>query len=180
MTEQLPSAPPSLAKAKAQDLALLEEDARRFLTRERPGTDALQIVLRRPRDAILREYVEVTAAVERAALRAREAQQDPSLPAGLGEGGPSGYLAVANTMVAKAILGDTGAAETIMTRIEGSPGKRKGDSDEEFERRAEMMQSLEAIVREMNRRTGDEAKVIDGHANGHDEAPKANGRDKGS
>jgi hypothetical protein len=32
----------------------------------------------------------------------------------------------------------------------------------------------------MNRRTGDEAKVIDGHANGHDEAPKANGRDKGS
>lgn len=177
MADPTPVAPPSLAKAKAQDIALLEEDARRFLTRERPGTDALAIVLQRPRDAILREYVQLTAAFERAHLAARAAAEDPTLALGLGEGGPSGYLAVANTMVAKAILGDVGAAETIMTRIEGSPGKRKGDTDEEFERRAEMVQSLEAVVRELNRRQGDDAKVIELKPNGHD---KPNGSDKGS
>lgn len=168
MVDPTPTAPPALAKAKAQDVALLEEDARRFLTRERPATDALAIVLQRPRDAILREYVEVGAAVERASQRARQAQQDPTLPDGLGEGGPSGYLALANTLVAKAILGDTAAAEHVMTRIEGSAGKRKGDTEESFERRSEMLASLEAMVRAMNARPGDDAKLIDAGANGHD------------
>jgi hypothetical protein len=151
----IPTSVPSTAKARALDLALLEEDARRYLTRDRPATDALWKALLRPRDAVLREWHYQLGRAKQIAEGLDAGLVDP-LGATLGSG-PAAIEAVATATVARAMLGDQTCAQEIYMRIEGAPSKRKMDESEAGQARAEMIQGIEAIVRQMNRRPGDAA-----------------------
>ena len=163
-----PQSPGQLAVAKAQDVALLEEDARRFLVRERPATDAIVLALLKPRNVILRRYRETLAAMDQAALGPALAFTDPTGRVFEGDG-VSAAVALGETIVAKAILGDTAAAQLVVDRIEGKAGQRKGDDDGAYEKRAEMMKNLEDAVRLLNSKPV-EVTVEPPHRNGHDRA----------
>ena len=174
-----PKTAPELANLRAGDLALLETDAKRFLARERPAQDALLAVITKPRDAIVRDW---HFALTRARLIAEGVNAGLLDPPGLTLADqPSGLMAVATAVAAKAMLGDLAAAQLIFDRIEGRTGQRRGDEDADAHaQRMEVLQSLEAVVRAMNargeRRPGDGAKDITAPlpgANGHD---KPNGR----
>src|SRR5262245_1794112 len=119
--ESLPQSPPTSAKARAQDLALLREDARRYLVRERPSTDALWNALLQPRGAVLRAYRELLVQWARTDP---ESSQEANMAILDGEPAITG---VATTLVAKALLGDQAAAHEIFTRIEGTPRQAKLD-----------------------------------------------------
>lgn len=164
MTDPIPELPPEAAKLRAQDLALLEEDARRFLVRDRPASDALMLALQKPRDRILREYAHTLARQRSIVLDEAEGRTDPF---GRELGGPAALVAIAEAVVAQAILGDLGAAKIVFNRIEGVPAHRKGDLDEAQLQRAETLRDIEDIVRHMNHRPGDGARDITHEANGH-------------
>ena len=153
MVDKLPVPPPSSAKLKAQDLELLREDARRFLTRDRPAQDALWTQLLRPRGAVLTDY--------RQLLRdwSLSEKDDPSALASF-LGGEPAITAVATAMVAKAMLGDSPSQQMILERIEGRPGPRKLDDDDRSVARQQMVEGIEAVVRAMNTQPTT-VKVID-------------------
>lgn len=173
MSDNLPIPPSSTAKSRAADLALLAEDVRRFTVREKPATDSLWLALLKPRDTVLREYREALAAWAIVNPDAPQGFQD-HLGRPLGQG-PSAIEALANTVVAKAILGDMDAVGKVHDRIEGRPGQRKLDDGEHADR-ATMVEALEDMVRDMNDRANERAagKAVDvtppkkpnGHANG--------------
>lgn len=173
MTDNIPTLPPAAAKARAQDVELLEQDVRRALTADRPASDALWSALLKPRDVVLREYV---ASITRVGgTETAPVMLELMTPDGrpMGEG-PSALHAMANTLVAKAILGDQQSAHLVMTRIEGVPAKRKGDEDSDKER-AGLLADVMDLVERMYDRTGEHARVINGDArpgngdaNGHD------------
>lgn len=179
MVDDVPQAPSSSAKARARDLALLEEDARRYLVRDRPISDALMRQLLKPRNEVLRAYAE-TQRVFREMILAPdgslnlEGLRDP-YGRSLGEGAPM-IEAIAAAAVVKASLGDQQAFSIIADRVEGRATPRKLNEGEEGASRGELAAAIEQLVIEMNaqatRRPGDDAKVIDvkpnGHANGHD------------
>jgi hypothetical protein len=150
--EKIPQAPPSSAKLRAADLALLEEDARRYVVRDRPATDALWVALLKPRDVILREA---------RVIHQRWGDLDPGAPLGRLEavlGGPAAIQCIATAVVAKAMMGDTASQAQVFDRIEGRPAQRKLDETEAAESRATMIAGIEGLVREMNRhRPGDNA-----------------------
>jgi len=170
--QNLPVSPPSSAKLRAQDLELLQEDARRFVVRDRPATDALWLALMKPRDVVLREYQEAlqrNAQIGQGASMMRDPYGRP-----LGEGPPA-IQAFATALVAKAILGDSASQGLLMERIEGRTTPRKMSEDEAAESRANMIAGIEAVVREMNavKRTGTiidvtPEKKTNGSANGED------------
>jgi hypothetical protein len=142
--EKLPQAPPSSAKLRAADLALLDEDARRFVVRDRPSTDALWMTLLKPRDVVLREY---------RLIMARFGELDPGAALGRLEaslGGPAAIQCIAVATVAKAMLGDAAMIQQVADRIEGRPTPRKLDESEAAESRATMIAGIEAVVRSMN------------------------------
>lgn len=162
---KLPVSPPSTAKLRAQDLALLEEDARRFVVRDRPASDALWLALLKPRDVVLREYRAATIAWAEGAAEPNAGFLDHA-GRPLGQG-PAAIHCIANAVVAKALLGDMAAAANVMERIEGRPAQRKLDEGEAAESRATMIAGIEAVVRAMNERPGDKAlDVTPGKANG--------------
>lgn len=168
--DPLPVAPTSAAKQRADNLRLLNEDARRYLVAERPATDALLAVLLKPRDVVLREYA---AGLDRfrnlMANPGTESLQD-HLGRPLGEG-PAAIEAMAYAMAAKGLLGDMQAASLIMDRIEGRPGQRKALDGEEGMNRGEIAAAIEDLVTAMNeranRRPGDSAKDITVKPNGY-------------
>jgi hypothetical protein len=150
--EKLPQAPPSTAKLRAADLALLDEDARRFVVRDRPAADALWGALLKPRDVILREA---------RLIHARWGELDPGASLGRLEaalGGPAAIQCIAVATVAKAMLGDAVSTAQVFDRIEGRATPRKLDETEAAESRATMIQGIEQLVRSMNaHRAGDGA-----------------------
>jgi len=153
--ENLPQAPPSTAKLRAADLALLEEDARRLTTRERPAQDALWAQLLKPRGAVLRAYRELLRA-----WTLSDADTTPGAFAGLLDG-EAAITAVATATVAKAMLGDPTMIQTIYDRIEGRTGQRRDDEADQGGARREAIAAVERAVRAMQRRPGDGAQVID-------------------
>lgn len=169
------------AQLRQAELEILELDARQALTRDQPATDAIWLALLKPRSVILRRYREMLRRMEDddpgAAQELRGAD-------GLTLLGPLGSLvkpdpdvsalvAIGETLVAKAIMGDNAAAQMLLERIEGKPGNRKNDVDpEQIERSQEILQAIEQTVRTMSERPGDKAKDVtppkaNGHANGH-------------
>ena len=176
MDEKLPQVPPSTAKLRAADLQLLEEDARRFVVRDRPATDALWVTLLKPSGVVLRDYRALQAAWAEGAPEANAGLLDP-FGRPVGQGGPA-ILAWATATVAKAMLGDPAAGAQIADRIEGRPAARKMDDLEAAESRATIVAGLEAMVRMMNAKPGDGAlDVTPKPANGaaFERKPKGNG-----
>jgi hypothetical protein len=179
--EKLPVAPPSSAKLRAADLALLDEDARRFVVRDRPAADALWVALLKPRDVVLREA---------RLIHARWGELDPGAPLGRLEaalGGPAAIQCIATATVAKAMMGDAVSTAQVFDRIEGRATPRKLDETEAAESRATMIAGIEAVVRSMNAprpgdRPGDGALDVTPtpvedpprlkpRSNGHDDGP---------
>ena len=152
---ELPQAAPSTARARAADLALLAEDARRLTVRDRPAADVLWTRLLQPRGRVLREYRELLRT-----WALSEADATPGAFVALLDGA-SALDAIAVATVAKAMLGDPVATAQVFDRIEGKPTPRKLDDQEQAQSRAAMQASVEAAVRAMNRRPGDGAQVID-------------------
>jgi hypothetical protein len=178
---ELPVPPPSTAKLRAADLQLLEEDARRFVVRDRPATDALWLTLLKPSGVVLRDYRALLTAWADGAPEANAGLLDP-MGRPVGQGAPA-IQAWATATVAKAMLGDLAAGQQIADRIEGRPAQRKLDETEAAESRAVMISGIEALVRSMNaHKPGDGALDVtpkaafdkpkaNGKGNGHDEAP---------
>jgi len=133
---------------------LLREDARRLTVRDRPAADSLWTQLLRPRGAVLREYREL--------LRqwAMSEQDAPGAFASIMDGEPLVH-AVAVAACAKAALGDASMIQMIYNRIEGTPRPAAVDEREAGETRATMVAAIEAAVRAMNARPGDNAQVIE-------------------
>jgi len=102
-----PTSPPSNAKLRAQDLALLREDARRLTVRDRPAADSLWTQLLRPRGAVL------CAAGDAAALKTQHelvratgnriaaGESDPDLAAALFDGAREELLALTKRLAAR-------------------------------------------------------------------------------
>jgi len=120
----------------------------------RPFTAALQRVLDRPADAVLRDYADFQVAWPRQ-LEAAQRGDPPPLT------GVKVIDALAATMAAKAILGDNSLLAQIGDRLEGRPAVRSGESDVDEGAHAEMVANIEAAVRAMNRRPGDDARPIE-------------------
>ena len=156
MTDEpkVPEKAPSSARLRADDLALLAEDARRLAVRDRPAADVLWTRLLQPRGRILREYRE---------LLRTWALSETDVPGAFAEllDGTAAIDAVAVAHIAKAMLGDAVLISQLWDRIEGRAGQRKMDDGEQGQARAAMVATVEAAVRAMNRRPGDEAKVIE-------------------
>lgn len=137
----------------------VERDHRRFLLEHNPMTSALWLALLKPAPTVLRNVEETISG--RVTL---EGEDD-----GLGEAGAtSSIVAIAETMVARAIKGDMAAAKEIALRIEGNPGTRKGDVDPEAKARDDMLRTtIEAAVRgftEAGRAVpGDNARRVEAH-----------------
>lgn len=148
-----------LAAANRRRLAM-ERDHRRFLVEHNPFTAALWLALLKPAPAVLRN----SDATINGTVQAMEGEDD-----GLGEAGAtSSIVAIAETMVARAIKGDMAAAKEIALRIEGNPGTRKGDVDPEAKARDDMLRTtIEAAVRGLTEAgravPGDNARRIEAH-----------------
>lgn len=159
---------PSDADAYGQQLAALAADRRRFLVAHHPIKDALHLALQQPAGALLARY----AATLRTFSEAQGAAQ-PSDEPGERQAGTAAELddrpaivAYTETLVAKAVLGDTAAIALVSDRIEGKPGLRKADLDAETAAQRERVRDtigllVEAMV-ERRAGRGDDARVIDG------------------
>lgn len=175
------TAPPTAAQLRQAEIELLEVDARQALVREQPATDAIWLALLKPRRAILRRYKAMLRQMEEDDPEGAETLRGADGLALLGplgqlvrpEADVSALVAIGETLVAKAIMGDNTATAMLLERIEGKPGNRRNDIDpEQVERSQEILEAIETTVRKMNERPGDKAKDVtptkaNGHANGH-------------
>ncbi len=124
-------------EARAQDLARsghdetwahlqqLEREHKRLLRHNVPVTSALWLALMKPGEDIMQRHVSRMRRISNAEAAPVD---DPS------EQGPSQVPAIilmGETMVAKALMGDTAAFSHIAERIEGKPGVRKGEETPE-------------------------------------------------
>jgi hypothetical protein len=168
------------AQLRQAEIELLEIDAKQALTRDQPATDAIWLALLKPRSTILRRYREMLRQMEEDDPDAAQSLRGAD---GLALLGPLGQLvrpdpdvsalvAIGETLVAKAIMGDNTSTAMLLERIEGKPGSRKNDIDpEQIERSQEILQAVEMTVRAFSERPGDKAKDVtpskaNGHANG--------------
>jgi hypothetical protein len=152
---KLPSKPPEAAKLRAADLELLSEDARRLTVRDRPAADVLWTRLLQPKGRVLREYRELLRT-----WSLSDADATPGAFAALLDG-TAAIDAVAVATVAKAMLGDPVMIAQVFDRIEGKPTPRKLDDQEQGQARVQMVAAVEAAVRRMNARPGDNAQLIE-------------------
>lgn len=157
----LPAPSPYLVQLDA-----LIADKRRFLEAHHPIKDALNIALQQPAGVLLQRFA-LTLARYRDAASAPLPSDDP----GERQAGTASEIddrpaivAYAETLAAKAILGDTSAMGLLGDRIEGKPGLRKADLDAEtLAQRERVRDTISTLVEEMveRRRTGGAAVIID-------------------
>jgi len=167
----------SAAQARLLDVEVLEIDAKQALMRDQPATDVIWLALMKPRLTILRRYREMLRRVEEEDPDAGQQLMGADGRALLGSLGAlvrpeldvSALVAIGETLVAKAILGDSASTAMLLERIEGKPGARRNDVDpEQLERRQEILETIETTVRRMSERPGDRARdVTPAKPNGH-------------
>ena len=165
--DNLDARPSSDADAYSQQLAVLAADRRRFLVAHHPIKDALHLALQQPAGVLLQRYAR-TMRSHAAMIEAPMPSDDP----GERDAGTAAELdyrpaivAYTETLVAKAILGDTAASAMVSDRIEGKPGLRKADLDAETQAQRERVRNtIEMLVETMVERRagrGDDARIID-------------------
>lgn len=122
--------PPALTPTNIERLRRLQRRHEQLFELRQPLTAALVVALAEDADA----------------LRARDPKYEP-------EEAISGIQAVAEAMVRKAMNGDTNAFAQIADRVEGKVGTRKGESDAELDRHAQVVEAtIEGVVEAMTRR----------------------------
>src|SRR3569623_334781 len=121
-------------------LRQLQRDHERLFGLRQPLTAALIVALAEDADA----------------LRARDPKFEP-------EEAVSGIQAIAEAQVRKAMAGDTAAFAQIADRVEGKVGTRKGETDEEMTRHAQVVEAtLEGVVEAMTRRRTEQQPALAG------------------
>lgn len=147
-----------------QALAALAADKRRFLVAHHPIKDALHMALQQPAGVLLDRYARMMAA---RAIQAQPSDDPGERNAGTAEESDPrpAIIAFTETLVAKAVLGDTVSIALVSDRIEGKPGLRKADLDAETAAQRERVRDVIGVLVEqmVERRasTGDTARVID-------------------
>jgi hypothetical protein len=130
--------PPALTPTNVERLRLLQRRHEQLFELRQPLTAALVVALAEDADA----------------LRARDPKFEP-------EEAISGIQAVAEAMVRKAMNGDTNAFAQIADRVEGKVGTRKGESDEELSRHAQVVEAtIEGVVEAMTRRRTEQQPAL--------------------
>ena len=154
---------PDAAGYRAQ-LAALQADKRRYLEAGHPVKDALNIALQQPAGVLLARYAKTLKAYHDAANAPAPSDDPGERQAGTAEEADDrpAIVAFTETMVAKAILGDSAAAGMIMDRIEGKPGLRRADEDSETIAARERTRIIVGdLVRDMVERRAGRADVVD-------------------
>lgn len=148
----------------AARLAALRADPSTFVDAHHPVRDAVAIALQQPAAALLQRYA-MRQRLMREATEASPDSDDPGerAPSLASDDGLPAILAMAETQVAQALLGDAKAFAAIADRVEGKAGLRKADLDAETAAQRERVRStIEELVRDMSeRRRGDNARIID-------------------
>jgi hypothetical protein len=154
------------AAGQAPRLAALEADPSTFVDAHHPVRDAVAIALLKPAGELIKRYAARQMA-HKEAISAPLDSDDPTerpMPLASDDGLPA-ILAMAETQVAMALLGDAKAFAAIADRVEGKAGLRKADLDAETEaQRQRVRGTIEELVREMGERrrvASDDARVID-------------------
>lgn len=149
-------------------LARLEAEPVGFLDTHHPMRDALAIALQKPAGELLRRHAQRRKAYDEA-LNAAPDSDDPGERgvALTNDDGLTAIMAMAETQVAQAVLGDVKSFKEVAERIEGKAGLRKADLDAEtIAQRERMRSTIEELVNGMAERAerrarGDDAVVID-------------------
>ena len=147
-------------------LAALEASPESFADAHHPVRDAVTIALLKPAGELIKRHVARQRAVQEA-LQAPLDSDDPTEPpmALVNDDHAPAWLAMAETMVAKALLGDVKAFTTVADRIEGKAGLRKADLDAETAAQRERVRgTIEELVRSMGdrrRAAAEEAQPVD-------------------
>lgn len=147
-------------------LAALEANPSGFADAHHPVRDAVAIALLKPAGDLIKRYA-ARQMVHKEAISAPLDSDDPTEPpmALANDDGLPAILAMAETQVAMALLGDAKAFAAIADRVEGKAGLRKADLDAETEaQRQRVRGTIEELVREMGERrrvASDDARVVD-------------------
>lgn len=154
------------AAGQADRLAALEADPSAFADGHHPIRDAVTIALLKPAGELIQRYAARQRAFREAAAGPLNSD-DPSEPAMTlaADDGLPAILAMAETQVAMALLGDAKAFAGVADRVEGKAGLRKADMDAETQQQRERVRlTIEELVRGMGERrrtASDRADVID-------------------
>lgn len=154
------------AAGQGARLAALEAVPAAFADAHHPIRDAVTIALLKPAGALIKRHA-ARQQMMREAMAAPLDSDDPTeQPMTLAsDDGLPAILAMAETQVAMALLGDAKAFAAIADRVEGKAGLRKADLDAETEaQRRRVRGTIEELVREMGERrrvASDTARPVD-------------------
>lgn len=147
MTENFGRDRPRLRRAEdatTATLRMLGRDHEQFLAAHHPFTSSLWL-------ALLKPGTDVLARFRRSVLETPpESSDDPDEA----RASPPAIIMLGEAMVAKALMGDTGAQNQIAERIEGKVGTRKNDDDpDDAKHRTMVMGAVEGVVRALTSKT---------------------------
>ncbi len=148
----------------AAQLNALARDHRRFLTAGHPIKDALHMALQQPAGTLLARYAATMRRYHEAANAPQASDEPGERQAGTAAEADTrpAIVAFTETMVAKAILGDTTSQSLISDRIEGKTGLRRADVDAETEaQRLRVRAVIGELVNGMVDRSRTRAEPID-------------------
>lgn len=147
-------------------LAALEARPATFVDAHHPIRDAVTIALLKPSGELIKRYAARQRLVKEA-LAAPLDSDDPDerpIPLASDDGLPA-ILAMAETQVAMALLGDAKAFAAVADRVEGKAGLRKADLDAQtLAERERVNATINTIVRtmaEQRRMSIEDATIID-------------------
>lgn len=158
---------PSSAEGYEAQLAALQADKTRYLVANHPIKDALNIALQQPAGVLLQRYGRTLSAFRDAQAAGLVSDDPTERSVGTAEDVDDrpAIVAFTETLVAKAVLGDTVSIALVSDRVEGKPGLRKADLDAETAaQRARVRDVIGVLVEQMVERRagrGDGARVID-------------------
>lgn len=136
---------------QAPRLAALEAAPAGFIDAHHPVRDAVAIALQKPAGELIKRHA-MRQRLMKEAMAAPADSDDPTEPGMTlsADDGLPAILAMAETQVAQALLGDAKAFNAIADRVEGKAGLRKADLDAATEaQRRNMQLTIETLVRDM-------------------------------
>lgn len=148
---------------QGERLAALEARPASFVDAHHPIRDAVAIALLKPAGALIKRHAARQRAMKEAMNAPLDSDDPTEAPMTLAnDDGLPAILAMAETQVAMALLGDAKAFNAVADRVEGKAGLRKADLDAETEaQRQRVRGTIEELVREMGERRNAQRQAID-------------------
>jgi len=148
---------------QGQRLAALERDPSTFVDAHHPIRDAVAIALLKPAGELIKRHAARQRMMKEAIKGPLDSDDPTERPMTLAnDDGLPAILAMAETQVAMALLGDAKAFNAVADRVEGKAGLRKADLDAETEaQRQRVRGTIEELVREMGERRNAQRRAID-------------------